>query len=191
RSQFGLPEHADVDQVRTAWAAFARTRRGEWIKAENDATNIDHVTSYSVTIARVRVDRETGQVVVEDLLGVYDVAQIINPTSHWVQLEGGAVFGFGQAVLEDLGIEEGQVTRANLGDYKLPAVTDVPPLRFVLVPGGRGIGAENVKAVGELSNVSVMAAVANAVADAVGVRICELPVTAERVFRALHPEKEV
>jgi CO/xanthine dehydrogenase Mo-binding subunit len=74
------------------------------------------------------------------------------------------------------------VWASSLGEFRLPTAGDVPALRTVLVGGGRGIGPANVKAVGELTNVPVAAAVANAVADAVGVRVRELPITAERVY---------
>jgi CO/xanthine dehydrogenase Mo-binding subunit len=72
-----------------------------------------------------------------------------------------------------------------MGEYKLPAMPDVGKSRTVLLTGGIGMGARNVKAIGELPNVPTAAAIANAVADAVGVRVDSLPVTAEKVQRAL------
>jgi CO/xanthine dehydrogenase Mo-binding subunit len=93
--------------------------------------------------------------------------------------------GIGFALTEDLGIEEGRVSAANMGDYKLPSMRDVGTVRTVLLPGGKGLGARNVKAIGESANVPTAAAIANAVADAVGVRIDSLPVTAEKVVAAL------
>lgn len=124
------------------------------------------VTSYCVQVATVAVDQETGHFRVLDLLTAVDVANIVNPTAHQMQLDGGAVMGFGFACLEGLRIEEGQVWAGNLGEFKLPSVQDVPPLRTVLVRGARGAGAFNVKSVGELSNVPTAAAIANALADA-------------------------
>lgn len=148
-----------------------------------------HITSFSVQIAQVAVDQETGQIQVLELISAHDVAQVINPESHRVQIEGGAAMGFGYACLEDLRVDEGRVTAANLGDYKLPSQRDVPPINIVLVPGGRGVGEENVKAIGEMSNVPVAGAVANAVRDAVGVRLRRLPLSADQVWEALHPER--
>jgi CO/xanthine dehydrogenase Mo-binding subunit len=96
--------------------------------------------------------------------------------------------GFGFACLEDLLEEDGQIWAANLSEFRLPTAEDAPGLRTVLVEGGRGVGPANVKAVGELANVPVAAAVANAVHDAVGARVRQLPITAERVYWAMSRE---
>jgi CO/xanthine dehydrogenase Mo-binding subunit len=93
--------------------------------------------------------------------------------------------GIGYALREDLGIEEGRVTATHLGDYKLPNMADTAGMRVELLRGGKGVGTSHVKGIGEISNVPTAAAIANAVADAVGVRIDSLPITAEKVLRAL------
>jgi CO/xanthine dehydrogenase Mo-binding subunit len=144
-----------------------------------------HPTSYCVQVAQVGVDVETGQIALYELLTVIDVAEILDPLTHQCQIDGGVGMGIGFALTEDLTIEEGRVTAAHMGEYKLPAMPDVGKSRTVLLTGGQGIGARNVKAIGELPNVPTAAAIANAVADAVGVRIDSLPVTAEKVQRAL------
>lgn len=190
QSRFGLPGTYELPDLRAALARFAREREGDWLRVGHDASEIEHVCSYNVTLARVRVDLGTGQIVVEDLIAAYDVAGIINEASHYIQLEGGVVFGYGEAVLEDLVIEEGRVTHASLGEYKLPSQEDIPAVHMSLVEGGRGIGAENIKAAGELSNVAVPAAIANAIADAAGVRMKQLPITAESVYFALRGKEE-
>ena len=82
-------------------------------------------------------------------------------------------------------MDEGRITNAHLGEYKLPTMADVPPLETVLVPSAGGSGPLEAKAIGEFSNNSPPAAIANAVADAVGARLFELPITAERVYQAL------
>lgn len=138
-------------------------------------------------VAHVAVDPATGQVRVLELVTAVDVAAILRPRSHQMQLDGGAMMGFGFACLEDLLEEDGQVWAANLAEFRLPTAEDAPALRTVLIEGGRGVGPANVKAVGELSNVPVAAAVANAVHDAVGARVRQVPVTAERVYWTLHP----
>jgi CO/xanthine dehydrogenase Mo-binding subunit len=147
----------------------------------------DHTlaTSYTVQIAQVGVDVETGQVTLYEVLSAHDVAEILDPLTHQCQIDGGIGMGIGFALTEDLGIEEGQVSAANMGDYKLPSMRDVGTVRTVLLPGGKGLGARNVKAIGESANVPTAAAIANAVADAVGVRVDSLPVTAEKVVAAL------
>ena len=141
-------------------------------------------------VAHVAVDPETGEVRVLELVTAIDVAQVLRPRSHRLQVDGGAVMGLGCALLEDLLEEDGQLWASNLAEFRLPTADDVPPLRTVLVLGGTGVGPANVKSVGELSNVPTAAAVANAVADAVGARVRQLPITAERVYWCLNRREE-
>ena len=142
-------------------------------------------TSFCVQIAQVGVDVETGQVFLYEVLSAHDVADILEPISHQSQIEGGVVMGIGYALREDLGIEEGRVSAAHLGDYKMSNIADTAGIRVELLRGGKGVGALNVKGIGEIPNVPTAAAIANAVADAVGVRIDTLPIPAEKVLRAL------
>jgi putative selenate reductase molybdopterin-binding subunit len=143
------------------------------------------VTSFCVQIAQVGVDVETGQVFLYEILSAHDVADILEPVSHRSQIEGGVVMGIGYALREDLGIAEGRVATAHLGDYKMSNIADTTGIRVELLRGGKGVGALNVKGIGEIPNVPTAAAIANAIADAVGVRIDSLPITAEKVMRAL------
>ncbi|MBX5468104.1 MAG: xanthine dehydrogenase family protein molybdopterin-binding subunit [Firmicutes bacterium] len=171
-----------VAQALEAWAAQGHTGTVEVVVRPE---GVPRVTSYCVEVAQVAVDPETGQVAVLELLAAVDVAQIVNPLAHQIQLEGGLAMGYGFSVMEDLAVREGQVTAATLGDFKIPSAQDVPPLQVVLVPGGQGLGFGNTKGVGELTNVPTAAAIANAVAQAVGVRIRDLPISAERVYQHL------
>jgi CO/xanthine dehydrogenase Mo-binding subunit len=164
-----------------AAAAFEEADR-EPVTVEVEPSYVPPVTSVCVQVAQVAVDPGSGQVRVLEVLTAADVAQIVNPGAHLLQLEGGAAMGFGLACLEDLVIREGRVWAAGLGEFRIPSAADVPAWRTVLVEGGRGIGALGVKAVGELANVPTAAAIANAVADAVGVRVRDLPITAEKVW---------
>ncbi len=175
----------EPEEVRQALAAFARRYPDEVIRAHVSEDHLPALASCCVQIARVRVDRRTGWVQVDEILTAVDVAEVLNPPSHLAQVEGGVVMGLGAALLEALPVEEGRVVAANLDEYRIPSVEDVPRLRVVLVPGARGAGPCNVKPVGELANVAVAAAIANAVADAVGVRVASLPITAEKVFWGL------
>ena len=145
--------------------------------------------TYCAQVASVAVDQETGQVWIRELVSAVDVADVVNPAAHQMQVDGGAVTGIGFASLEDIQENDGQVGASSLGEFRLPTAPDVPVLRTVLVTGGRGVGPANVKAVGELTNVPVAAAVANAIADATGVRVRELPLTAERLYWAIHGEQ--
>ncbi|MBO0684953.1 MAG: molybdopterin-dependent oxidoreductase, partial [Candidatus Dormibacteraeota bacterium] len=155
------------------------------VEVSVDPATVPPVTSFCVQVAQVAVDPESGQVRVLELLTGVDVARVVNPDAHRLQIEGGAVMGYGLACLEDLVLEDGRVWAANLGEFRIPSALDVPALRTVLVPGGQGVGALGVKGIGELANVPAAAAIANAVADAVGVRVRDLPITAERVHRTI------
>jgi putative selenate reductase molybdopterin-binding subunit len=189
---------AGGSRVTVGLASAATAAVDQWRNrgsADSVSVDIDEdlaldVTSYCVQVADVAVDPGTGVVKVLRVVTAVDVAEIINPVAHQMQLDGGTVMGYGFACLEDLSIEEGRVWSANLGEFKLPSIRDVPPLRTVLVTGGRGIGPLDVKAAGELTNVPTAAAIANAVADATGVRIQALPVRAEAVWAALHAAPE-
>ena len=144
-----------------------------------------HITSFAAQVAEVAVDPETGEVRLLGLTTAHDVGRVINPIGHQGQINGGVVQGVGYALIEEMRVEEGRVTSLSLGDYKLPTTRDVPPLRTVLLESESGQGPYNIKAIGELPVSPVAAAVANAVADAVGVRVRDLPITAEKVYRAL------
>jgi CO/xanthine dehydrogenase Mo-binding subunit len=135
----------------------------------------------------VDVDAATGEVRVTDAVLVCDVGAIINPTGHQGQIDGGFAAGIGSALLEELLIDEsGKVQTLSLGEYKLPTIRDVPPLRTVLVRAAGAQGPFGAKMAGELSNTGVAPAIANAVFDAVGVRLDRFPITAGRVYDALH-----
>jgi CO/xanthine dehydrogenase Mo-binding subunit len=136
-------------------------------------------------VVDAEVDRETGAVHIHDVLLVADVGTIVNPLAHQGQLDGGLMFGVGAALMEELPVQDGQVTTLTLGDYKLPCAMDTPPFRTVLLRDPTGPGPLGAKAAGELTNTSVAPAVANAVAAAGGARVMHMPLTAERVLRAL------
>jgi CO/xanthine dehydrogenase Mo-binding subunit len=136
-------------------------------------------------VAEVEVDRETGAVHVHRVVSAHDVGTVINPITHQGQIDGATVMGVGQGLMEELVMENGRVTNSNLGDYKMPTTKDIPELKTVLVKSTGGVGPLDAKPIGEFANNGPPAAIANAVADAVGVRLFELPVTAEKIYRAL------
>jgi CO/xanthine dehydrogenase Mo-binding subunit len=141
--------------------------------------------NFSGYCIEVGVDRDTGVVSVRDALLVADVGTVVNPVAHRGQLLGGFAFGIGAALTEELVRADGQVVTANLGDMRLPASRDVPPLRIVELPTSIGPGAFGAKMAGELTNTAVAPAIANAVRDAVGVRVMSLPLKPEAVLRGL------
>lgn len=168
-----------------AWRERASADEPVLVQSGPPAAAPPAVSSYCAQVAQVAVDPATGQVKVLEILTAVDVGRIVHPAGHQMQIDGGTVMGYGFACLEDLAEDDGQVGAATLGEFKLPVMADVPVLRTVLVEGAQGATSANVKPVGELTNVPVAAAIANAVADATGRRIRELPITAERVFWAL------
>ncbi|MBI3078459.1 MAG: xanthine dehydrogenase family protein molybdopterin-binding subunit [Deltaproteobacteria bacterium] len=143
------------------------------------------LTSFSVQAAEVEVDPESGQVHLRRLVTAHDVGRVLNPLTHQGQIEGGAIQGLGYALMENLVIEEGRVAASHLGEYKLPTIKDIPPLETVLLEEPGGPVPFEGKAIGEHSISTVAPAVANAVFDAVGVRITDLPITAEKIHQAL------
>jgi CO/xanthine dehydrogenase Mo-binding subunit len=166
-------------------AEVARDLRAEGLEvsATFDATAADHgACAHAIEVA---VDAETGTVRVLRAVLAIDIGRVINPVGLRGQLEGGFVYGLGQALTEDLAVSDGRIRAANLGDYKLPTIADVPPLRIVHLSDEHGVGPYGARSAGELVNPGVPAAVANAVHDASGARVRTLPITAERVWRAL------
>jgi putative selenate reductase molybdopterin-binding subunit len=141
--------------------------------------------SFQAIVADVEVDPENGQIKVTRLHFVYDVTTVINPLTHQGQLEGAIIQGLGYALCEDMGIEEGRVMVSSLGDYKICCVRDVPPLVTSFVTSTVGPGPFSAKAVGEAGISIVAPAIANAVYDATGVRITQLPITPEKLFEGL------
>lgn len=160
-------------------AAHADTR----VVGQGRSTGEDHgICAY---VVEAEVDEATGRVRVADVTLVADVGTVINPVALRGQLEGGFVFGLGQTLMEEIVVEDGRVVDPGLGSYKIPTIADVPPLRIVLITAGKGPGPFGAKSVGELANPAIGPAVANAVHEAVGVRVTSLPITAEKIFWAL------
>ncbi len=133
----------------------------------------------------VEVDFETGAVEITDCLCVADVGTIINPLAARGQLMGGLVSGLGQALLEELRIDEGAVVARDLREYRMPCIADVPGVRLRVLTQGKGFGPFGAKGVGELTNSAIVGAIANAVADAIGTHVTSLPLHPERVLAAL------
>src|SRR5204862_5730080 len=159
-------------------------RAGEALEASAkfDATAEDHgACAHAIEVA---VDVETGTVRILRAVLVVDVGQVINPVGLRGQLEGGFVYGLGMALSEDLALEDGRVRAANLGDYKLLTIADVPPLRIVHLSDDRGVGPYGARSAGEPVKPGVPAAAGKPVQDARGAPIPTLPTTPERASAA-------
>jgi CO/xanthine dehydrogenase Mo-binding subunit len=136
--------------------------------------------------AVVAVDRETGSLTVERYVSLSDPGRAINPAGVEGQDLGGAMQGLGPALFEGLSYDGGQLVNGTLLDYRLPLFSDLPAsFDALIVEGGGGPGPHGAKGVAEGSIIPVAPAVANAVFAAVGVRVKDLPLTPERVWRAL------
>jgi len=133
----------------------------------------------------VAVDVDTGKVNVLKIIACFDVGQAINALSAEGQLEGGALYGLGYGMIEEVILDKGNTLTPSLAEYLIPTSVDAPDVKTIMVESGGGVGPFGAKGLGEPSCVSVAAAFANAVADAIGVRIYDLPVTAEKIIRAL------
>ncbi len=141
---------------------------------------------FTAHLARVAVDPETGEVRVLDYIAAQDVGRAINPAEVEGQIHGGVVQGIGWALLEGMIYDEqGQLLTSTLMDYALPHSQDVPTITPLLVEVPSELGPFGAKGVGEPPVVPVAAAIANAIRDAVGVRMTELPMTPERVFTSM------
>ena len=144
------------------------------------------VTGFCVQVAEVAVDPETGQIRLLKITSAHDTAKIVNPLGHQGQVNGGTVTGIGYGLFEEMKVEDGRVTTLSFADYKIPSIVDVPEMQTVILETeGAGAGPYNIKAIGETPNAPTAPAIANAVADAIGVRIRDLPLTAEKVYEAL------
>ncbi|GAB2976765.1 xanthine dehydrogenase family protein molybdopterin-binding subunit [Streptomyces pseudoechinosporeus] len=141
--------------------------------------------AYNATFAEVAVDATLGLVRVRRMLGVYDAGRIISPKLADSQAIGGIVGGIGAALLEHTVTDhrDGRIVNANLADYLVPVNADVPEVRAIYLDGEDNDGnALGVKGLGEVVQVGVAAAIANAVFNATGRRVRELPITAEALL---------
>ena len=142
-----------------------------------------------VQIAEVEVDPATGQVQLKKFTSTHNGGTVLNPLMHQGQIEGGALTGIGYTLMEQVIIADGKVVTANFGEYKIPTIKDVPVFKSSVTESLKGAGPYSSMPIGETSNVPTAAAIANAVEDACGVRITSLPITAEKIYQALHGAK--
>ena len=138
------------------------------------------------TGAEVEVDTETGQFTILRMINVCDVGKPINPAVVETQLSGAAVMQLGFTTTERMILENGQLTNPSLADYKVPGIFDMPVImENGMIEAEQHNGPFGAKGAGESGTFGVSPAIANAIEDAVGVRIAEMPITAEAIFRAL------
>jgi CO/xanthine dehydrogenase Mo-binding subunit len=196
--ELGLPEgtNAPVDELfRRKYGMQAGNVIGSgsfippYKPTDHDTGQSSEATPYwmiGATGVELSVDTETGHVVIDRLITVADLGTALNPEIVATQLSGAAIMQLGFTMTEEMVYDRGQVTNANLADYKIPGFFDIPSImENVVVEAEQKSGPFGAKGVGESGTFGVSPAIANAVDDAVGVRITEMPLTPEKVFRAL------
>jgi 4-hydroxybenzoyl-CoA reductase subunit alpha len=145
----------------------------------------------SAQVVEVTVDMETGQVTVDNMTDAHDCGFAINRTSVEGQMEGSLSMGLGEAMFEEVQFDEkGRILNANLGEYKIATSLDMPNVKSIIVESNEPNGPFGAKEVGEGAIMPTIPGILNAVYDAVGERIHELPLTPERVFRAIQRKRE-
>jgi 4-hydroxybenzoyl-CoA reductase alpha subunit len=144
----------------------------------------------SAMMAEVSVDLETGEVTMEKVTDAHDCGLAINRTQVEGQMEGSVSMGLGEALFEEVKFnEKGRILNASLGEYKIPTALDVPEVKSLIIESGEPNGPYGAKEVGEGGIMPVIPAILNAIYDATGVRITELPLTSERIWKALKEKK--
>ena len=140
---------------------------------------------YGAHAVEVAVDVETGEVEVLKSVAAHDVGQCINPAAVEGQIQGGAQNGQGYALSEEMLYDEGRLVTPSFSEYLMPTAMDMPKVECIILESRSGVGPYGAKGVGEPAMTAVAPAIANAVADAIGVRVFEMPITPERVVTAL------
>jgi CO/xanthine dehydrogenase Mo-binding subunit len=151
--------------------------------------NVSATYGFAAQAALVDVDESTGRVEVVKIVSAHDVGRALNPAAAEGQIHGGIHMGLGYAISEELVIREGRVLNPQLMEYAIVSARDMPEIVIELIETVDGAGPFGAKGLGESGVIPVAAAVANAVKDATGARITELPLTPERVYRALASRK--
>lgn len=147
--------------------------------------NVSDTYAFAAQAIEVEVDTYTGNIKVLDIHVAQDVGKVINPLGLAGQIEGGVVMGMGYALLEELYSEKGYILNPNFHDYKIPTSVDIPNIHFYPVETNDPYGPYGAKGVGEAPLIPTAPAIANAIVDAIGIRIVDLPITPEKVLKAL------
>jgi CO/xanthine dehydrogenase Mo-binding subunit len=182
------PQSMELGQL----ARMSLTSRGGPIIGTASLSSLPYAPVFNAQGAEVIVDRETGQVRVTRFVQAQDIGKAINPMGVEGQLEGGAVQGIGRALSEEILIDKktGEVRNPSLATYLMPLSVDMPEIENILIEVPSADGPFGARAVAESPGFGPPAAIANAIYDAVGVRIKTLPLSAERVLAAIQGRTE-
>lgn len=146
--------------------------------------------SFMTQAAEVEVDPQTGKIRVLKMVTAHDCGKVINPTLVEGQLEGSIVGGMGQALFEEVIVERGQVMNPSFLDYGIPTTMEMPEIEAIEVETHDPLGPFGAKESGEGTQVSPAPAIVNAIYDAVGIDFTELPVTPEKMLKALEEKTD-
>ena len=147
--------------------------------------NLSMTYAFGTTGVEVEVDEQTGEVKILKLVSAHDVGKAMNPTLLLGQIYGAAYTGVGYGLTEEIKVQNGRVMNPGFRDYQMLTAMDVVPIEPVIVEPGDDAGPYGAKGVGEPGLVPTAPAIANAVYDAIGVRITDLPITPEKILKAL------
>jgi CO/xanthine dehydrogenase Mo-binding subunit len=158
----------------------------DWFKAENDPAA---TYSFGAQIAVVEVDPDTGKIALKEMVNAHDVGIMINPMAVEGQLQGSIHMGTGHALTEDVVMKDGLVMNPNLLEYKIATPFEMPLVHGIAVESQSDqtgpTGPHGAKECGEGTQVSTLPAIVNAVFDATGIMFKDLPITPEKVLKAL------
>jgi CO/xanthine dehydrogenase Mo-binding subunit len=159
--------------------------KGKEVSRDLDGERLFPDFTFGTHLADVEVDLDTGQVRVLRYIAAHDVGRAINPLSVEGQIAGAAVQGIGQALLEDVVVQDGVNLTGGFFQYLIPTAMDVPDIEAVVLESGEGLGPFGARGIGEPPIGPPLAAISSAIADAVGARPTTLPITPERVLDAI------
>jgi nicotinate dehydrogenase medium molybdopterin subunit len=175
-----------VAMVETAWHDITT---GD-VDRETGQGNAYSNYSYATQLAEVEVDTETGKVEVLRVIAATDVGKAINPSNVVGQIEGGVVMGLGYALTEEVKQEKGYVKTKNLGEYMVPTSMDIPEIETHIVEVPISSGPYGAKGVGEPALIPTTPAILNAIANALDVRVTDLPANLENLHRLIRKKEE-
>ena len=147
--------------------------------------NVSGSYGFEAQIAEVEVNKETGEVKILKMWDAHDIGKAINPQGVIGQIEGSIAMGIGYTLYEDLKFKNGRVVNANFANYRVPKSLGIPPMETILIETDEKEGPFGAKGMGEASLLPTSAAIANAIEDAIGVRIKNLPITPDKILQAL------
>ncbi len=183
--QSGDPEKVVVDLSELALDSYYHKERGGQITAEVSAKTRTNAPSYGCTFVDLEVDVEMCTVTIHEIINVHDAGKIIHPLSAEGQVHGGMAMGIGMALFEELLVdpESGWIFNGNLLDYKIPTCVDIPELKSAFVDSFDPTSPYGNKSLGEPPAISQGPAIRNAIWDATGVKINEIPMTPKVLFK--------